>query len=279
MFNQELIKKYGNVQQPIQLMRDVPYMEIIKALNNHFQDWTWELISDTVIADGTGNNVLTTVALYVPGRLLTGRSFCKVKDTADNHLRALYNASLSFIDKSDSGLNNAPQNNTAMPVQQMTADQVDALVNGNGKFINNAQDYANYTDNNNMPTDSIPFNAISEQGYQQTSGFNPMEQYNATQSNQQQYQQPQQQQYQQQYQQQPQYQPQPQQQSNQYSDAQINAMKKLKKDFGILNNDMLNNWVNDWHKGWTVANLNPSNIDDFISFSTQRGESVGESWG
>ena len=261
MFNQELIKLYASQQSNVQLMNDVQFTDIIKALNNHFQSWTWELISDTVITDGTGNNLLTTVALYTPGRLCTGRSYCKVKDAADNHLRALYNASLVFIDKSNSGINNTPQNNTAIQPQQMTVDQINAMANGNnGKFINSSNDFANYTDEKGMPVNSVPMDAISEQGYQEVSGFdpyNPMEQYNATQT------------------QQPQEQRQQQVQPNRnYTQEQLNGIKKFKEDFGILDDSMFNNWVNAWHKGWTKGALTPENIDDFLAFTRQRGEGL-----
>ena len=268
MFNEELVRYYLRINDSkVPLMPDVQYTDIVMALNKHFfGDWTYEVTSDTIIKDGTGDNLLTTVALYTKGKLCVGRSYCKVKDAADNHLRALYNASLVFIDKSSSGNNRTPQNETAIQPQQMTADQVAALANGNGNFVNNVADFVNYTDNNNMPANSVPLDNISEQGYKQVEGFNPYDQYDPTQSNQQQP-----------VQQQPVKQ-QPQQQNNpnrNYTQEQINKMKQFQSDFGITDDNMLNNWINDWHKGWTKGNIHPGNIDEFIDYSRQRGEMMG----
>ncbi len=123
------------------LMPDVEYNEIIDALNEHFGlgKWAWEVTKEMVFE----NYLMTTVALYVPGGVYTGRAYSNlgsydieieedprdffndiekdprhffnnilqnsaksresrenyIKGISENHLRALYDASLSFIDR------------------------------------------------------------------------------------------------------------------------------------------------------------------------------------
>ena len=263
MGNSELVKYYMSQNPNTALMADVGYFDIIRSLNNHFNgNWTWTLEGDTVVEDGTGKNVMTTVMLYTPGHIYTGRSYCKVHDYHENHLHALYNASLQFIDRTKSGQNSAPQNNTQVASSQMTAEQIAAMTGGSSTVppVNTAADFANYKDNQGRPADSIPFDDISTNASnEQMAEMGMLGNQNTAQG-----------------QSQPQTNSKPPQQNNGkggYTQAQIDAINKFKKDNGIENNDMFDNWVSYWHTGWGKKNLTPQNIDDFLKWAETAGES------
>lgn len=265
MGNNELVKYYMSQQANTALMADTSYFDIIKALNNHFNgNWTWELDAETVVEDGTGKNVMTTITLYVPGHVYTGRSYCKIHDYHENHLHALYNASLSFIDRSKSGQQTPPQNNTQNMPNQLTPEQIAAMTGGQTSLppVNTAADFDNYKDSQGRPASEVPFNDISTNASNEMMN-NLIGQVNTNDCNQL---------------------PipasehpinQPQQQNNAtggYTQAQIDAINTFKKENNIENNDMFDNWVSYWHKGWGKKDLTPQNIDDFINWTKTAGE-------
>ena len=97
MSNTELCKYYMGLLLNNDKMPSVAHTDIIPALNRHFHDqWTWEIADERFAMDNTV--VCTTVTLYTPGRIYTGRSLCKIKDYETNHLAALLDACQSFID-------------------------------------------------------------------------------------------------------------------------------------------------------------------------------------
>jgi hypothetical protein len=218
------------------LMPDFTYTDVIAKLNDKFgKHWAWEIDDERTVQDSSGTCVMTTVTLYTPKQIFTGRSYCKVSQYGDNHLRALYNACLSFIDKSTSGQNRTPANNTGMQPQNMTADQIAAATSGNGNFVNTKADFHNYVDNNGKASDSVPFDAMTDNAVNETS----------IQPN-----------------------PQPQQQKpTSFTQEQINAVNEFKRRAEITTLEMFDNWVDRWHKGWGKKNLTPDNVDSFITFA------------
>lgn len=258
------LTKYFMDQEPIPgLMPDVEYTEIIKALNNRFgNEWTWELVDDTIIEIANGKKIMTTVTLYVPGRVYTGRSLCQATEYAYNHLRALYDASGSFIDKSNSGVNNTPQNNTSIQSNQMSVDQIAAMMAGNGTFVNNKADMINYPSQDGTPAGGVNFDAISEQGHQEIAYTQPSQ---ATVP-------------------QPQPTPAPQPVHTGISEAQkqagwteemLTAINNFKQENQITNDEEFSNWVNIWHPGWTKKNIRPENVFEFIEGVKNLGEFEG----
>ena len=120
MSNTELTKYYMGLQLNTNKMPEVAYADIIPALDKHFNgQWTWELADERFAQDNT--TVCTTVTVYVPGRVYTGRSVCKIKDYASNHLFAILDACQTFIEKNLA----QPQQTQPTPAsQQMTPDQI-----------------------------------------------------------------------------------------------------------------------------------------------------------
>lgn len=232
--NIELTKFFlnDNTQISTGLIPDFTYTDVIAKLNDKFNThWAWEVDDERTVQDSSGTCIMTTVTLYTPKKILTGRSYCKVSQYGDNHLRALYNACLSFIDKSTSGQNRTPANDTGMQPQNMTADQIAAATSNNGNFVNNQSDFYNYVDNNGKAGDSVPFDAMSNNAVNETS-IQPQ-------------------------------QPKP----TKFTDEQINAVNEFKRKAEITNQQMFDNWVDRWHKGWVKKNLTPDNINDFLTFA------------
>ena len=246
--NEELVRHFQSVAPVDGLMPDVEFMKIQQALNSHFNGmWTWELVAETTITIANATNVMTTVALYVPGRVYTGRSLCKATDYAYNHLRALYDASLAFIDKSNSGVNPAPHNDTGMQSQNMSVDQIAALMAGNGTFVNNKADMTNYPNQDGTPADRVSFDAISDNGHAETE-LKPEP---------------------------PQEQPQeqsPQHNNNGWTEQMITDINEFKATYKIQNDEQFNRWVSMWHPGWTKKNLTPDNIYNFINDTNNMGK-------
>ena len=275
MSNTELTKYYLAMQPNTQIMPETAYFDIIEALQRHFNgQWTWELADEKLIMDGT--TVSTTVTLYIPGKVCTGRSLCKIKDYHNNHLFALLDACQTFMEKkTNSFMKGQPQNNESDPNHNtMTADEImEAMGNPPQEQINTAVQFYNYKDNNGMPADVVPFDSMTDncnQELNQENGINTPQ--NNTQS-------------------QP---PMPPQQNNPqmnmnnnqnvdynapqarlkgFSQRQVDGINKFKKDYEITNDAMFDSWVNTWKPELTSKkDIIPDNVDEFLKFIDDMGK-------
>ena len=275
MSNTELTKYYLAMQPNTQIMPETAYFDIIEALQKHFNgQWTWELADEKLIMDGT--TVSTTVTLYVPGKVCTGRSLCKIKDYHNNHLFALLDACQTFMEKkTNSFMKGQPQNNESDPNHNtMTADEIiKAMGNPPQEQVNTAAQFYNYKDNNGMPAEGVPFDSMTDNCHQELNqevGINTPQ--NNTQS-------------------QP---PMPPQQNNPqmninnnqnvdynapqarlkgFSQRQVDGINKFKKDYEITNDAMFDSWVNTWKPELTSKkDIIPDNVDEFLKFIDDMGK-------
>lgn len=259
MSNTELTKYYMGLQQNTNKMPEVAYTNIIPALDKHFGgQWTWELADERFAMDNSA--VCTTITLYTPGKVYTGRSLCKIKDYSSNHLFAILDACQTFINH-----NVAAQPQQAQPTpasQQMTPDQIMNAIGQQPQQqqqVNTAAQFYNYKDPNGMPADAVPFDAMTDnchQELQQEMGMAPQTppqpapidpnspDYDA-----------------------------PQDKYKGFSQRQIDRLNKFKKDFDILNDGMFGNYVNTWDKSLTSKkDITPANADAFLAWAENLGK-------
>ncbi len=252
MSNTELCKFYMGLQQNTNKMPEVAYTDIIPALDKHFNgQWTWELADERFAQDNT--TVCTTVTVYTPGRVYTGRSLCKIKDYHVNHLFAILDACQTFIAKQAAPQNTMPQANPAS--QQMTADQIMAALGQTPapEQVNTAAQFYNHKDNNGIPLQGVPMEAMTENCHQELqqeitntpapdsnvpSDYDaPLEKYKG------------------------------------FSQRQIDRLNQFKKDFDILNDDMFGNYVNTWDKNLTSkSQITPANANAFLAWTESLGK-------
>lgn len=275
MSNTELTKYYLAMQPNTQIMPETAYFDIIEALQKHFNgQWTWELADEKLIMDGT--TVSTTVTLYIPGKVCTGRSLCKIKDYHNNHLFALLDACQTFMEKkTNSFMKGQPQNNESDPNHNtMTADEIiKAMGNQPQEQVNTAAQFYNYKDNNGMPAEGVPFDSMTDNCHQE---LNQEVGINTPQNN---------------IQSQP---PMPSQQNNPqmnmnnnqnvdynapqarlkgFSQRQVDGINKFKKDYEITNDAMFDSWVNTWKPELTSKkDIIPDNVDEFLKFIDDMGK-------
>ena len=275
MSNTELTKYYLAMQPNTQIMPETAYFDIIEALQRHFNgQWTWELADEKLIMDGT--TVSTTVTLYIPGKVCTGRSLCKIKDYHNNHLFALLDACQTFMEKkTNSFMKGQPQNNESDPNHNtMTADEIiKAMGNPPQEQVNTAAQFYNYKDNNGMPAEGVPFDSMTDNCHQE---LNQEVGINTPQNN---------------IQSQP---PMPPQQNNPqmnmnnnqnvdynapqarlkgFSQRQVDGINKFKKDYEITNDAMFDSWVNTWKPELTSKkDIIPDNVDEFLKFIDDMGK-------
>ncbi len=275
MSNTELTKHYLAMQPNTQIMPETAYFDIIEALQKHFNgQWTWELADERLIMDGT--TVSTTVTLYIPGRVCTGRSLCKIKDYHNNHLFALLDACQTFMEKkTNSFMKGQPQNNESDPNHNtMTADEImKAMGNPPQESVNTAAQFYNYKDNNGMPAEGVPFDSMTDNCHQELNqeiGINtPQNNVQSQPSMQQQ-----------------QNNPQmninnnqnvdynaPQARLKGFSQRQVDGINKFKKDYEITNDAMFDSWVNTWKPELTSKkDIIPDNVDEFLKFIDDMGK-------
>ena len=275
MSNTELTKYYLAMQPNTQIMPETAYFDIIEALQKHFNgQWTWELADEKLIMDGT--TVSTTVTLYIPGKVCTGRSLCKIKDYHNNHLFALLDACQTFMEKKTNNfMKGQPQNNESDPNHNtMTADEIiKAMGNPPQEQVNTAAQFYNYKDNNGMPAEGVPFDSMTDNCHQELNQeVGIITPQNNTQS-------------------QP---PMPPQQNNPqmnmnnnqnvdynapqarlkgFSQRQVDGINKFKKDYEITNDAMFDSWVNTWKPELTSKkDIIPDNVDEFLKFIDDMGK-------
>lgn len=252
--------------------------DIIQALDRHFSgQWAWE-ISDERLYDSGKTRVMTTVAVYVPGRVLTGRAFTDLDGYHENHLSAIFNACQSIME-AQQGSNATgqtapapapqpePQQTQSAAPMQMTPEQIMAMANGtqstptpeqpkqqdNG-MINTREEFYNYTENG-QPVDAVPFDKISDQCHKELEDelfaqrMNPPVDPNAQQV------------------------PQAGNNAKGFTQEQIQRVNQFKKDFDILDDAMFANFVNSWNSNYhSKKDLTPENVDAFLDWASNLGE-------
>ena len=254
MSNTELTKFYMELQPNTNKMTEVIYTNIISALDKHFNgQWTWELADERFAQDNT--TVCTTVTVYTPGKVYTGRSLCKIKDYASNHLFAILDACQTFIEK------NLVQSKQAQPnpeTQQMTSDQImQAIAQQPQQQINTAAQFYNYKNEQGIPTGQVPFDALTDNCHkelQQEMGMSPTTQLQQQDNVASGY-------------------DTPQDRLKGFSQHQIDRLNQFKKDFDILNDEMFGNYVNTWDKSLTSKkDITPMNVEGFLTWAENLGK-------
>lgn len=132
MSNPEIAKYYlglpiaqGKISSPTPA---TIYSELDKFSNGN---WAWEVSSEFLAMDNS--MISTTIMLYIPGRILTGRSFCPVKDIGTAHIAAIIDAAKLITDQGQQQQAQPtppPQQNQ---YQNMTVDQIQNVLNANNQ--------------------------------------------------------------------------------------------------------------------------------------------------
>ena len=265
MSNVELTKYYMGLQQKTEKMPEVAYFNIIPALDQHFNgQWTWELADEKFAMDNTV--VCTTVTVYTPGKVYTGRALSKIKDYSMNHLHAIVDACKSFTNTVSGQSSQVPQTITPSNVMQMTPEQIMAAMGQPQpqpqQQVDSAAQFYNYKDEQGNPTTEVPFDAMTDKCHQELQQEMGMVNQNQPV---------------------PQQIPQPQQNMSDYdmpkehlkgfSQHQIDRINQFKKDFDILNDEMFGNYVNTWDKTLTSKkDIVPSNVEAFLAWAENLGK-------
>lgn len=139
-------------------MAESSWFNIIESLDGYTNhNFAWEISSEVIVKDKETNdeNIMTTVTLYIPGGIYTGRSLCFSKDYANNHLHALVDACTTFTAKikNDSEQPKEQTNNNL----QMSTDEI-------MNMVNSAAQADNFKDNHGRPTNEIPLDNITDKG-------------------------------------------------------------------------------------------------------------------
>lgn len=256
--NTQLTNHFLNMPFHADTMHAVSHNDIIPALDKHFnRQWAWEVTDEKLIMDNT--MVSTTVAVYIPGRVLTGRALAKIKDYGENHLRALVNACSIITVQTVQTKMEAP----VTPANaQMTPDQIMSMVGAQSPAAPAPTPAMSLP---NDPREEIPFDEYDDLPF--TMGPDTRTSQPVMQQPQQNMTTPAPQ---------PQYQPQPVDSAynqpnpalNGYSQCQVDRMNRVKQALDIINDNMLNNWISTWNSAFTSKkDLNPMNIDKFLDWA------------
>ncbi len=253
-------------ENTVKIIPNVPGKNIIDILDEAFdKNWTWELTDERFYADG--QSVSTTVTVYLPGRVLTGRAMCKLKDYLDNHERAIDNACFRLMGTMQPYQSVSPLLESEMAkAQNMTAEQIMASLSQTASL-------------NPVNSDTQPINSSSsEVGIPEVSQNNitletavmpttpppQIQPINSQANTQQPIQEP------------PNgvYGPDdPQPRYKGCSQNQMDGIKQFKTDFDILNDDMFNNYIKTWDKKLkTKADLTAANVDSFLKWIDSLGK-------
>lgn len=253
-------------ENTVKIIPNVPDKNIIDILDEAFdKNWTWELTDERFYADG--QSVSTTVTVYLPGRVLTGRAMCKLKDYLDNHERAIGNACFRLIGTRQPYQSVSPLLESEMAkTQNMTAEQIMASLSHTASL-------------NPVNSDTQPINSSSEVGIPEVSQntINPetaqvpatppqlktQESIPTTQTN-------------------ASTAPpvdgvygpdDPQPRYKGFSQSQIDKLNQFKADFDILNDDMFANYVKTWDKALkSKGDIIPSNVNAFLAWVDSLGK-------
>lgn len=261
MSNVELTKYYMGLQHTNEKMPETSYFDIIKSLDSFFKNqWTWELADETMFEDTKGKSVMTTVTVYTPGRITTGRSVCKITDYHENHLHAILDACKWFIDTSK--IVTAPQQTQPVQSMQMSPEQIMAATQQANtpapaqEMVNTAAQFYNYKDNQGMPATGVPFDSMTNNcnnELQQEMGMGTTPQPNTQQP--------------------PDDYDTPKEHLKGFSQHQIDRIKKFQSDFDITNDEMFGNYVNTWDNALShKRDITPMNVESFLTWAENLGK-------
>ncbi len=257
--NTQLTNHFLNMPFNADSMHAVSHNDIISALDKHFnRQWAWEVTDEKLIMDNT--MVSTTVAVYIPGRVLTGRALAKIKDYGENHLKALVDACSLITVQSMQAKPEAP----VVPTNaQMTPDQIMSMVGAQSPAAPAPAPVAPMTPMANDPREEIPFDEYDDLPFTMGPDTRTSQPVVQPQQNipapapQSQCQQPVDSAY-----------TQPNPALNGYSQCQVDRMNRVKKALDIINDTMLGNWISTWNSAFTSKkDLNPMNIDKFLDWA------------
>lgn len=280
MSNLELCKHFMGLTPKTHMPVVSNPSDIIRALDRHFSgQWAWE-VTDERIYDSVETRVMTTVAVYVPGRILTGRAFTDIDGYHSNHFTAIFNACQSIMEaQQGNNVGNTtqqsapvstpqpePQQTNQSSSMQMTPEQIMAMANGtpapapeqpkqqNNGMINTREEFYNYTENG-QPVDAVPFDKISDQCHKEleeelfAGKMNPPVDPNAPAV------------------------PQANNNPKGFTPEQIQKVNQFKKDFDIVDDAMFANFVNSWNSNYhSKKDLTPENVDEFLQWANGLGE-------
>ena len=262
MNNNFLCSFYYGLKNTVKTVNgEVTLSNLVETLNKTFDySWTWEIADEKIVMNDT--MVSTTVSVYVPGKMLTGRSICNIENYSTNHLRAILNA-VSFIlpISSFEEISNTNQVQQPVPQQpQQTEKSYEVF-----EPINNIQTQPNNPVQNNaqMTPDQIMAMVNNQQPIIQNSIPQQEQVHNQPQSTQVN-QQVQNSQY-----------DTPIPEKKGFSQRQLDRMANFKTSCNIINNDMLVNWINLWNSSYTrISDITPTNIDEFLTWAENKTNTI-----
>lgn len=136
-------------------MAESSWFNIIESLDGYTNhNFAWEISNEVIVKDKETNdeNIMTTVTLYIPGGIYTGRSLCFPKDYANNHLHALVDACKTFTATIKNDVVVEEKTNLQMSTEEIM------------NMVNSAAQADNYKDNHGRPTDEVPMDNITDKG-------------------------------------------------------------------------------------------------------------------
>lgn len=215
--------------------------------------WTWEVTNEFLVMDNT--TVCTNVVLYVPGRVLSGRSTCAVKDVATNHIRALMDAA-KLITSNATQHTTAPQTPPQTVNYNMTADQIQNALNANMQQPSAPQAAPQQPQDDGLPfymgpTDpqappDVKAQYAAQQGAQQAPQTPPPPPGGS------------------------QYPPDydvPQERYKGFSQHQMDRMADFKRRAEVVDDEALRNYIHMWNPNYcSKVHLTPQNVDEFFDW-------------
>lgn len=253
--NTELCRHYLSLEPVTELFRESSFATIIPALDKHFKgEWTWE-VTDEKFAMGD-STVCTTVAVYIPGRILSGRSLCKVINYNENHLRAIVDA-VSVITVKEMTVKNSETNKE--DVINFTAEEIAKMIEDDHKKeselpISNTVQIDNYKDDKGIPNQGVPYDQITNNCINQMIDeiAKPKEDENSDLDV-------------------------PQARLKGFTQRQVNRINEIKKAFDITDDKQFTNYLKLWKPSITCkADLKPDNVEEWFKFIEEfRKNTVG----
>ena len=268
MNNSELCKYYLEKTSTIKTIPETTYQNIFATLDRCFDNqWTWELADERFYADGS--SVSTTVTLYIPGRVLTGRATCKLKDYPDNHKQALYNACSSIIKTSQPYQAISPLEDSEMEKSKnMTTEEIMQALNQYGPSdsqnqtiqtpitpfpeLGNAEVIPEITPATQTPImDNTPPQQLQPTNSQPNNLQTAQEPTDKIYGD-----------------------DEPQPKYKGFSKNQFDRVNQFKADFDVLNDSMFANYVKTWNKELVNGknDIKPHNVDAFLEWVDSLGK-------
>lgn len=274
MSNPELSRHYISMKSMQGRLPTSTPANIIQALDAFCGgQWAWEVTNESFALDNT--LVCTTVMLYIPGKILTGRSISPCKEYAQNHLKALVDACQTIMETKQAV---QPTEAPVQPKTNMSPTEIMGMINGNANPSpapqeqppNGAIDYSDlpfYFGSEEAPKE----NNTNQQPTSQNNVLNLFDGIDDTPTTPPQpAQEPQSDSQGQEYP--PDY-DEPKPHLNGFSQRQVDRVNAFKTKFDVVNDTMFNNWIHAWNPNITSkAQLTPMNVESFLQWTTTLGE-------